>query len=141
MATLPAWFADPPVVGGPDTYTLVEATTQAQYDQYHSLGYPEFNTQAAAQSFINTRNNSLTLSPNPASAAVQAATGNDTAAGQSKGILGDITAGITGFSGTNFVLRAVKVIIGGVLLLIGLAHITGADNQIMNAARKVPVVV
>jgi len=48
-------------------------------------------------------------------------------------------AGITGFSGTDFVIRAAKVIIGGVLLIIGLAHITGAGNAVASAARRIPV--
>lgn len=36
-------------------------------------------------------------------------------------------------------IRIGKVLVGGALLLIGLAHITGADNQIANAARNVKV--
>lgn len=54
-------------------------------------------------------------------------------------VLGNITGGITGFSGTNFVLRAVKIIIGGALVIIGLAHMTGSDNAVFSAARKLPL--
>lgn len=43
------------------------------------------------------------------------------------------------FHGTNFVVRAAKVIIGGLLLIIGLVHITGADNAIASVAKKVPL--
>lgn len=49
-------------------------------------------------------------------------------------------AEITGFSGTNFVKRAIKVIVGGFLLLIGLAHISGADNELASALRDVKIV-
>ncbi len=56
-------------------------------------------------------------------------------------LAGNITGGITGFHGSNFVIRAVKIIVGGMLVLIGLAHLTGADNAVANAARKVPVII
>lgn len=48
--------------------------------------------------------------------------------------------GLSGkISGTNLVIRGAKVIIGGLLLIIGLVHITGADNAVASLARKVPV--
>jgi hypothetical protein len=43
---------------------------------------------------------------------------------------------IHGFSGTNFVLRAAKVIIGGVLLLSGIVHLTGIDKKALGVASK-----
>jgi hypothetical protein len=39
----------------------------------------------------------------------------------------------------NTWIRVAKVIIGGALLLIGLAHMTGADNAVATAARTVPL--
>lgn len=36
-------------------------------------------------------------------------------------------------------VRVAKVMVGGVMLLVGLAHITGASGQIMDVARKVPL--
>lgn len=48
--------------------------------------------------------------------------------------LGDITS-------KNLWIRVGKVVIGGALLLIGMAHITGANNGVAKAARKVPVIV
>jgi hypothetical protein len=49
-------------------------------------------------------------------------------------------ASITGISGTNLVLRALKVIIGGTLLLVGIVHLAGIDSGTVAAiARKVPV--
>jgi hypothetical protein len=59
------------------------------------------------------------------------------AVGDAAGSLGNWT--ISGVSGTNLAIRAAKVIIGAALLIIGLAHITGSDHVIMQAARKVPL--
>lgn len=38
-------------------------------------------------------------------------------------------------------VRVAKVIVGGGLLLIGIAHMTGASDAVSTAARKVPVIV
>lgn len=46
---------------------------------------------------------------------------------------------ITGFSGTNFVLRAVKVIIGGVLLISGIIHLAGVDKDALGIAKNVVI--
>lgn len=39
---------------------------------------------------------------------------------------------------SNTWIRVVKVVIGGMLVIVGLAHITGAGNAIASTARKVP---
>lgn len=39
----------------------------------------------------------------------------------------------------NVWIRAAKVIIGGSLMVIGIAHLTGSDHVIMQTARKVPL--
>jgi hypothetical protein len=39
----------------------------------------------------------------------------------------------------NLWVRVAKVVIGGVLVLVGLAHMTGASNAVASAARKVPL--
>jgi len=39
----------------------------------------------------------------------------------------------------NTWIRVAKVVVGGVLLIVGLVHITGADNAVADAARKVPL--
>ena len=53
------------------------------------------------------------------------------------------TDGLSNLLGTlgssAFWLRAAKVVLGGALLLIGLAHLTGADGAIMTAARRAPI--
>jgi hypothetical protein len=59
------------------------------------------------------------------------------AAKSAAGALGSWSIG--GISGTNLVSRALKIIIGGALLLIGLAHMTGAGNAVLETARKAPL--
>jgi hypothetical protein len=39
----------------------------------------------------------------------------------------------------NTWIRVSKVVVGGLLLVIGLVHITGADNAVASLARKVPL--
>ena len=39
----------------------------------------------------------------------------------------------------NTWIRVAKVVVGGVLLIVGIVHITGADNAVAAIARKVPV--
>jgi hypothetical protein len=39
----------------------------------------------------------------------------------------------------NTWIRFAKIVVGGALLIIGLAHMTGADNAVASAARKVPL--
>jgi hypothetical protein len=48
--------------------------------------------------------------------------------------------GLSGkISGTNLVIRAVKVIIGGLLLVVGLVHLTGVSGSAADVARRVPL--
>jgi hypothetical protein len=48
----------------------------------------------------------------------------------------DWLAKVTGFSGTNFVLRAIKIVIGGVLLISGIVHLSGIDKAALGVAGK-----
>ncbi|HEX5494521.1 MAG TPA: hypothetical protein VFX70_08130, partial [Mycobacteriales bacterium] len=50
--------------------------------------------------------------------------------------VGDFFAALTQ---ANTWIRVAKVLGGGLLLVIGIAHITGAGNAVATAARKVPV--
>jgi hypothetical protein len=73
---------------------------------------------------------------------VQAATGAEEGANQIAKDLDPFNwiAQITGFSGTNFVIRAVKVIVGSVLLISGLIHLSGIDKDALGIASKIPVI-
>lgn len=98
-----------------------------------------FASKAAAQAYVNAHKETA---PVDNSVIGQDLTGGAKAAKSAAGgVLGSFTGGISGFHGSNFVTRAIKIIVGGVLLLIGLAHITGASNAVADTARKVPVIV
>lgn len=90
-----------------------------------------FATEAEAQAAQNPQQQSL----NPASDAANAAE-------NSSGLLG-IPASVGSFFGalgqSNTWVRVAKVLIGGAMVIIGLAHITGAQNALSDAARKVPL--
>ena len=53
--------------------------------------------------------------------------------------LNAIGAFFNDLTSSNLWIRAAKIIVGGALLIVGLVHITGADNAIASAARKVPL--
>lgn len=132
-------YVQPPVVGGADTYTIISNPSATEQATLKSEGYPSFATQAEAEAFVKARNGSFTLATNPVSAAIQAVSGNDTAAGQSKGVLGNITGGFLWPDAKNFVVRALKVVLGGLLVVVGLVHMTGIDNKAAQLVRKVPL--
>jgi hypothetical protein len=50
--------------------------------------------------------------------------------------IGDFFAALTQ---ANTWIRVAKIVIGGALLIAGIAHITGADNAIARTARSVPL--
>ena len=57
--------------------------------------------------------------------------------------ISDPLAAIAGFfsalGNANTWIRVAKVVVGGVLLIVGLVHITGVDNAAASVARKVPL--
>lgn len=118
-------------------------TVQADTSFGPELGWKELNIPgsdtgvqavAAAKAEFPTGKTPTYATPTVGSVASGAAGDAASAAGS---LLGSWTIG--GVSGTNLAIRAAKIIIGGVLLIVGLVHITGADNAIATAARKVPL--
>lgn len=73
-------------------------------------------------------------SPNPVNDAVNAAENSSTLSG-----LDAIGAFFNKLGEANTWIRVAKVLVGGVLLIIGLAHMTGAGNAVATTARKVPL--
>jgi hypothetical protein len=133
---LPAWFVGAPTVMPLGTttdtvtkaqqhYIVVEATTKGQFDQYISNGLkgPYFSASDAT-----TKSNSQTAS----------AQSTETKPITPPNVFAYL-AKITGISGTNLVLRGLKVIIGGVLLLVGIVKLSGATGKIAAIASKVPI--
>jgi hypothetical protein len=63
------------------------------------------------------------------------AEGKDVATGKNPlPALSNLSLSVSGFSGTNFAIRVVKVVIGGVLLISGIIHLAGIDREAMGAA-------
>jgi hypothetical protein len=60
--------------------------------------------------------------------------------GAAANVLGDISQGfkasISGISGTNLVIRGAKIIIGALILLVGLAKVSGLDSKSGSLAAK-----
>jgi hypothetical protein len=126
----PEWFVGPPIVGASSqAYVVYEATTAAQAAKYVSDGYKgPYATQAAAEAQAQARQS-----------AAESTEVNLPSAGSLLGTLAGFL-GVKGpISGTNLVIRAVKVIIGGLLLIIGLVHITGIEGAAADTARRVPL--
>jgi hypothetical protein len=55
-------------------------------------------------------------------------------------VAGDLSSSlsVTGIAGWFF--RGLKIIFGGILMIIGVSKLTGADNKITQLASKVPVI-
>ena len=101
---------------------------------WHELNIPGSATaaQAAAEAkkeFPNGKAPTTSLTKGAANE-VQNQTGVSTSS---------VTGFLTALSSANTWIRVSKVVIGGVLLIVGLVHITGADNAVASAARKVPL--
>jgi hypothetical protein len=124
----PEWFTGPPVVGGPNQYQVVEAATAAEAAKLTAEGYKgPYATQAAAET----------------AAGQQTAKATSTELGTPNGItipgLSQVGSFFTALGDASTWIRVAKVVIGGVLLIVGLVHITGAGNAVASVARKVPL--
>jgi hypothetical protein len=84
-----------------------------------------FATQAQAKAAANPQQQS----PNPANDAVNAAQ-------NATGSLGSLISALTS---SNTWIRVVKVIVGGLLMVIGIVHITGISGGVADTARRVPL--
>ena len=126
----PEWFTGPPVVGGPNQYQVVEAANQAQAAKLVSEGYKgPYATKALAQASANQQTANATSTeftlPGPSLPSLPGLPQ-----------IGDFFASL---GKANTWIRVGKVLVGGLLLIVGLVHITGADNAVASAARKVPL--
>jgi hypothetical protein len=109
---------------GAGDYTTLEATTAAEKQTDIDNGYDVwFSSAAAASSYISSESSSL--NGNISSVV-------STPLQEAESIWGTLTS-------ANLWIRIAKVLAGGVMLLVGLAHITGADNAAASLARKVPL--
>lgn len=119
-------------------YSTVEATSAAQKTAYLKQGYDMwFTSQSAAKDYVSSESSGLAGNVPSGLSSL----GNDLSNAYS-----DITSWETGIetvtqdlTSAAFWIRAAKVVIGGTLLIVGLAHVTGADNAVARAARNVPL--
>jgi hypothetical protein len=110
-------------------------STEAQAESWspHPLGISDWVAAGVAGVVAGAGNE-----PSPAaSVGLGSAVGN--AAGSTLAGLAQIGAFFAALTDRNTWIRVAKVIIGGTLLIISLAHITGADNAVSRAARTVPL--
>ena len=136
MATASGWWVISfTSYGNPTTYEYFQGTeaqanakanSAVKVSNEPNLSGP-YDTEADAKAAVaakavNVPNNDANTSPNTVLSGVNAI-------GQFFNSLGEASTWI----------RVAKVLAGGVLLLIGLAHMTGADNAVASAARKVPL--
>jgi hypothetical protein len=75
--------------------------------------------------------------PYASQAAAQAEANNKTQAGNTNSKPG-WNLSVSGISGWFW--RALKVVFGGILMIVGISKLTGADNAIMQVANKIPMV-
>jgi uncharacterized membrane protein len=127
----PEWFVGPPLVGAASqAYIVYEATTAAQAAKYVSDGYKgPYATQAAAQAQATTRQTAAQSTEGPTIPSL----------GSPLTGINAIGAFFSDLGNSNTWIRVAKVVIGGLLLIIGIVHITGAGGAIADTARKVPL--
>lgn len=127
-SAFPQWGVGGGTPGSSTGWKIVEAKTEAQKTTYISAGYVAwFSTEAAAKSFEGSEEGPVS-SGEPQGAIANAIPG--------LAQIGDLFGALTD---PNTWIRVAKVMFGGVLLIIGIAHITGAGNAVASTARKVPI--
>lgn len=120
----PQWSAGGGTPGSAAGWKVVEATSAAQKASFEKQGFLIwFSSDAAAKAFVTSE-----------SSPVSSGEPQNAIPGLTQ--VGDFFASLTQ---ANTWIRVVKVLAGGLLLAIGIAHITGAGNAVASAARKVPV--
>lgn len=105
------------IVGGPYA-TQAQASTVAGADKNTFSAIPGEGTPGVSTSTVNSSNGTT---PSWLSG------------------LGSFASFLNALASKNLWIRVAKVMVGGALLVIGLAHITGADNAVATIARKAPL--
>jgi hypothetical protein len=141
----------PPLTG---TSTIAQVAAWLTADGKDGAAYSSWATAAIAKEPTLTPFDALEvwLAGTDTAQAVGAAAG---AAGTATGqVQTGLDAGLPGFSipglsqlgdffgaltGANLWIRAAKVLVGATLVIVGIAHITGADGALAATARKVPL--
>jgi hypothetical protein len=100
------------------------------YDQYKAASYQSFNTYAAAVAAAKSDSKTAKANAVPPIGANPASNAGPKLPAWSLDIFG-----ISGWF-----IRGMKVVFGGVLIILGISRLTGVDNKIVQLASKIPVV-
>jgi hypothetical protein len=126
--TFPQWGVGGGTPGSSAGWKIAEATSEAQKTSLISQGYVAwFSSKAAAQSYESSEQSPYG-SGEPQGALENAIPG--------LAQVGDFFGALTG---PNLWIRAAKVLVGATLLIVGIAHLTGASGALAATARKVPL--
>lgn len=105
-----------------------------------NLGIPDSDTQAqaiaAAQKYAAAHPGSTAPTANSATTGDATAS---TAVGSTTAALGDIANFFGDFTQANTWIRVAKVVTGALLIIVGAAHLTGADKAAGKAAKVAPL--
>lgn len=120
----PQWGVGGGTPGSAAGWKIVEAKNAKQKTDYAGQGFLIwFQSQADAKAFVASESSPI------GSGEPQNAIPGVSQIGDFFGALGQ----------SNTWIRVAKVLVGGVLLIVGLVHITGAAGATANIARKVPL--
>lgn len=137
-AKFPQWFVNT------TTHTVSEVTSAQTKAAAEAVSFPAklvfFTSQAAADNFLKANGGGGDISGSPLTKAANS--GTDAATQAAKDAISweqALTNFLLALQNPSTWLRATKIVGGGALLIIGLAHITGADNAVAATARKLPM--
>jgi hypothetical protein len=133
-AKFPQWFVNTM------THTVSMVTSPETKAAAEAVSWPAtlifFTSQAAADNYLKANGGGGDISNSPVTKVAN--DGTDAAIKAVKG-----TASLTDFLGSlqnaNTWIRVAKVVVGASLLIIGIAHMTGADNAVAQVARRAPL--
>jgi hypothetical protein len=126
------WYNTAASGGSKDTYKIIQGTqAQAQADAKTALSGTEsgpYATQADAQTAAKAGKGSVQQNTNPLS-------GGTTTTG-STNWYDSIGNFFSALSQSSLWIRVAKVLVGGALVIVGVAHLTGVDNKMISGATR-----
>lgn len=136
-APFPQWFYNTL------THTVSEVTSPATKGIAESVSFPAklifFTSQKAADDYLKSQGGGADISKSPITKVANTATDTATAAPTGLAAIGNFFGDL---SQANTWIRVAKVLIGGTLLIVGLAKLTGVDKQVAvlgKAVAKTPL--
>jgi hypothetical protein len=144
MATQPYWLVSSSSENGKPWNIIVfqGSASDAKGEGLNIGGYPKgpYTTLSALEAYAKANN--IKYINDPAASSGNPVTGNENLITSSAGSaanalgIGSISGFLTALSSANTWIRVAKVTIGGVILIVGLAKLTGADQKAGSFAAK-----